>query len=71
MTTALRYRHDGRKGNNMPTPRYTYSISFSPDEWQDLERLEKDMGITKSAILKAAYKAIYSTKLKDLKEGER
>jgi len=55
----------------MTTPRYTYSISFSPDEWEELSALEKDMGITKSAILKAAYKAVYSTKLKDLKEGER
>ena len=55
----------------MPTPRYTYSISFSPDEWQDLERLEKDLGITKSAILKAAHKAQFAAKLKALKEGER
>jgi len=55
----------------MTTPRYTYSISFTPDEWQELERLEKDMGITKSALLKSAYKTVYANKLKDIKEGER
>jgi hypothetical protein len=55
----------------MPTPRYTYSISFTPDEWAELSALEKDMGITKSAILKTAYKAQFAAKLKAIKEGER